>query len=57
MSTERSKQERRNAALERAKTYVWSNSKALRLEKGDKPKWEQRNADHISHLESLKTRA
>jgi len=54
MRTQRSKQERRNDALERAKAYAWSNSKALRLEKGDKPKWEQRNAEHITHLESLK---
>jgi len=60
MRTQRSKQERRNDALERAKLYTWENSKMFRLplRPADlEQRWNKRNADHITHLESIKTRA
>lgn len=50
----RTRNERRAGALERARSYEWKNSKAKR--RGDtKEQWEKRNAEHIAHLESIKS--
>ncbi len=64
--TVRSKQSRRNEALERAKNYIFANSKMWSKLHEDRPskkeqmecqaKWEAKNAEHIAHLESIRGR-